>query len=455
MSVTGSDETGIAPPRALARVKAFLADGSDHSLARRMAGTAFLIRVASAAIAYLSQVLLARWMGASEFGVYVYVWTWVLLIGGLGDIGLSLAAQRFIPEYAGRQALAHLRGFLAGSRWLALGVATALAAVAALGVTALAPWLDRAVTVPLYIACASLPFYALTGVQDGIARSYNWTNLALLPPFVVRPLLMIALMGAGVALGLRVDAVTAILAAVAATWLTGLGQLLAINRRLRREVAPGPREYAPRTWLATSFPIFMVEGFYLLLTNTDILVLQQFGAPDQVAVYYAATKTLALVAFVSFSVAAATAHRFTEYHVAGDRERLAAFVRQAVRWTFWPSLAATLVMLALGKPFLWLFGPRFVEGYPVMFVFALGLLARAAVGPVERVLNMLGEQRICAAIYAGAFALSLVLCLVLIPRLGPMGAALATATALVTESVVLFWVTRRRLGLRMLAWGRP
>jgi hypothetical protein len=33
-----------------ARVKAWLADDSDHSLARRMAGTAFLIRVASAAL---------------------------------------------------------------------------------------------------------------------------------------------------------------------------------------------------------------------------------------------------------------------------------------------------------------------------------------------------------------------------------------------------------------------
>jgi O-antigen/teichoic acid export membrane protein len=173
-----------------------------------------------------------------------------------------------------------------------------------------------------------------------------------------------------------------------------------------------------------------------------------------VAVYYAAAKTLALVAFVNFSVAAAATHKFTEYHVAGDRERLAAFLADAIRWTFWPSLAATVLILALGKPFLWLFGPQFVDGYPLMFILAVGLLSRAAVGPVERLLNMLGEQRACALVYAFAFAANLVLCILLIPRLGATGAAIATSCAVVAESTLLFFVTKRRLGLHVLIWGR-
>ena len=67
---------------------------------------------------------------------------------------------------------------------------------------------------------------------------------------------------------------------------------------------------------------------------------------------------------------------------------------------------------------------------------------------------MLGEQRICAAVYAGAFALNLVLCVMLIPRIGVDGAAVATSTALIFESVVLFFVTKRRLGLHVFIWRR-
>ena len=86
--------------------------------------------------------------------------------------------------------------------------------------------------------------------------------------------------------------------------------------------SPGPKAYETRTWFSVSLPILMVEGFYLLLTNTDILVLQQFRTPDDVAVYYAAAKTLTLIAFVHFAVSAAVAHRFSEYHVTDDRARL-------------------------------------------------------------------------------------------------------------------------------------
>ena len=83
---------------AVERVRALFADGSDNSLARRLAGAAYLIRVVSALIAFISQILLARWMGRFEFGIYIYAWTWVLLLGGMVDLGLGSATQRFIPE---------------------------------------------------------------------------------------------------------------------------------------------------------------------------------------------------------------------------------------------------------------------------------------------------------------------------------------------------------------------
>ena len=198
----------------------------------------------------------------------------------------------------------------------------------------------------------------------------------------------------------------------------------------------------------------MAEGFYLLLAYTDILVLKQFTSPDQVAIYYAAAKTLALVSFIYFSVAAATAHRFSAYHVAGDRAGLSNFLTQTIRWTFWPSLAATALLLVFGRPILSLFGPQFTDGYPLMLILAVGLLARAAIGPIERFLSMLGEQRVSALVYAGAFAINLGLCFALIPLFGLAGAAIATAIALIVESIMLFVVTKRRLGFHVFVWKR-
>jgi O-antigen/teichoic acid export membrane protein len=438
----------------LGRARGLLAGESHHAVARRSAGAAFLIRFASAAFVYLSQVLLARWMGRSEFGLYVYVWTWVLLVGDLIHLGLASAAQRFIPAYTQEKAFALLRGFLVGSRWLVFGFASAAGLVLAAGVRVAQIWLPGDEAFALYLACATLPAYALANMLDGTARSYDWIGLALLPPYMLRPLLLLVLMAAAYLAGVAVDAALAMMAAVVACWAATILQIVLLDRRLKRAVPPGPRVYAVGAWMRTALPILMVWGFYTLLTYTDVLVLSQFAPNAEVALYYAAAKTLALVAFVYFSVGAAVAHRFSEYHAAGERERLADFVASAVRWTFWPSLAALAVVLALGRPFLALYGHSFVAAYPLMFILAVGLLARASVGPAERLLNMLGEQRPCAAVYAIAFIINLVLSLALAPRHGAAGVAIATATAVVSESVMLFAVAKWRLGLHVFVW-RP
>ena len=442
-------------PRAgtIARVKAILAERSDSRLAQLVAGNVFLVRIGSALLALVSQVLLARWMGKFEFGIYVYVWTWVLMIGALSDVGLSSAARRFIPEYSELKAVDRLRGFLSGSRWLAFGVATAIGLVGAIGVTALAPWLDHFVVVPLYLACVAIPIYGLVQVQAGIAQSYDWTNLALMPFFIWRQLTITVLMGAAYLLGAPTDAVTAMIVAVVTTWAVTIGQLVMLDRRLKTKVPDGPKHYEARVWFATSIPIFVVEGFYLLLTYVDILALEHFRSPDEVAVYYAGARLLAIVPFVYFAVAGATTHKFTQYHVSGYKARLAALFAETIKWTFWPSLAACAMILACGRPLLGLFGASFQSGYIVMFILAAGMLARAAVGPAERLLNMLGERKQCAFVYAGAFAINLVLCVILIPRIGISGAAVSTSSALVAESIMLYLVAKRRLGFHVFILG--
>jgi len=457
-----SEATQTAPRGALAGVLARLAvwraDGSDRSIAQRIAGAAFLIRVLSAAIIYVSQVLLARWMGRFEFGVYVYVWTWVGFLGMASALGLAFSAQRFIPEYRARGDMDGLRGFLVGSRLLCLGLGTAFGALMAGTVAALSDRVEPYYVVPFLFASLTLPIFVVSSMQDATARAFNWIDLALIPGFIIHPLAILAVTSAVYFAGGIITSPLALAIACAALWAVILAQLVLLNRRIKVFVAPGARRYEPLQWLRTALPVFLVESFFLLLTYVDTLVLQLFVGPADIAVYYAAAKTLAIVNFVYFAVGAACGHRFSEYHVAGERDRLAALLSDSIRWTFWPSLAVTALMLALGKPILSLFGPGFADGYPLICIMSVGLLGRAAVGPAERLLNMSGQQNVCAAIYGCAFAVNLGLCLVLIPYFGLTGAAMATASAVVVESILLFVVIKRRLGLHAFVWrghGRP
>src|SRR6266567_4329521 len=322
VTVTDAPSTTAPPAGVMARLRSMLDGSGEASLTKRLAGTIFIIRVISAALAYLSQILLARWMGGSDYGVYVYVWTWVLLLGSMMDFGISASAQKIIPEYRTSGEHALLRGFLSGSRWLTFAVST-LVSLALVGIVKLlSPWIDPAEVLPLYIGCMTLPAFVVANTQDGIARSHDWMQRGLLPQFIIRQALIIGFTAGAFALGFHLGATIAMLASTAAVWLAMIGQMIVLNRRLAGHIAPGAKAYDFRGWLAVSLPILLVESFYLLLSYTDVLVLQQFRSSEDVGVYFAVVKTLALVSFIHYAMSATTAHRFAEYNALGDKARL-------------------------------------------------------------------------------------------------------------------------------------
>lgn len=201
-----------------------------------------------------------------------------------------------------------------------------------------------------------------------------------------------------------------------------------------------------------SLPLVVVAAAELMLQNTDVLVISRFMTPDDVAIYFASAKTMSLIMFVHFAVGSAVANRFSAPNARGDMEQLRAFVRDRVNWTFWPSLLGAAIILALGKPLLWLFGPQFEAGYPVMFILVIGFLFRSAFGPAEVLLSMLGEHQICAAVLIVTALLNLALNFALVPVFGLVGAAAATSMSLATAALMSYVVAPRRLEIEIAIW---
>jgi O-antigen/teichoic acid export membrane protein len=284
---------------------------------------------------------------------------------------------------------------------------------------------------------------------QGLSRANSWALFALSPTYLVRPVLILALMALMLLVGYTPDAKTAIFASIAATYATTLAQLIGVTARMDRKIPAGPMKVHFAQWFIVSLPIFLVESFFFLLTNADVLMVGAYLDPNDVAVYFATVKTLALVHFVYFAVKAGVAQRYAQF-THGEPDKLAAFARETVSWTFWPSLLMALLVLALGWPMLVLFGPEFTAGYPLLFLLVFGVVARAAVGPCESLLTMSGNQNICAAVYAMTLALNIGLNVVLIPLFGLWGAAIATSFAMIFEASALSFTVWRKLGIVML-----
>lgn len=438
-----------APPSMLRSLLETLQNSRTTHAASWNAAGVFAVRAASAALLFLTQVALARWMGASEYGLFVTAWTCVLVLGGIAHLGFNTAMMRLGPQYHARSDHASFRGLLAGGRRVALTSATLIALVG-IGAIFLFGIDDRSsLAVPLVLGFLCLPIYTLTDVQDGLGRGQGWTLDAIVPPYVVRPLFLLVLVVAAFAAGVPASAVNGMIIALAATLASAVLQTVLIERRVSAEIPRTEPAFDYRGWFMISLPLLAGGLCEIIVQNADVILLNFFRPSAEIGHYYAAAKTTGLALFVIYAVGTAYAGPIATAQARTRRGDVEALVSQAVRWTFIPSAAVILGILALGYPVLSQFGETFTDAYPLMFILATGMLIKASMGPSELILNMLGHQRASAISMATAAAVAVTGNLVLIPIWSVTGAAVATGAAFATVAVMNWMALRRLEGLNL------
>lgn len=428
-------------------------EGSDAVSAGRAGLFALIIRLANAAIAYITQIILARLLGEFEYGIFALGWVWIAILGHTSTFGFSMSAIRYLARYraTGENRLAV--GFFRFSLVIPL-LFSSIAAVLGIGVlnSGLVPVPDYYL-LPLMLAAVCVPLFALQDMMESFARARHWVLLALIPTYLLRHGLLGLFLVLAVAAGFPASATTALLVAFAAIGLSLAIQAVILARRLSAERRDLPAAIIPayerRTWFRTSAPLALQDGASLLVSYSDILVLSFFVGPTEIGIYFAATRIAQIVGFVRFAASAGTANVFSKLNAHGKTDELKALSRSTIRISFWLSVIACAA-LALAGPFLLkLFGAGFASGYPVLLVLMAGLLVQAAFSSAEDLLNMTGHEGMTASSYFAALLVNLVLNLALIPYFGLLGAAVATSISIGVRVIYLAFGVRARLGISL------
>jgi O-antigen/teichoic acid export membrane protein len=106
-----------------------------------------------------------------------------------------------------------------------------------------------------------------------------------------------------------------------------------------------------------------------------------------------------------------------------------------------------VLLVVAGEPILTLFGTEFGSAYELLMVLLLGQLINIITGPVGHLLTMTGHEQTLRNLLLLMLPLTLVLCLLLIPAYGALGAAWAIALPMIAENLICCWLVKKRLGL--------
>jgi O-antigen/teichoic acid export membrane protein len=121
----------------------------------------------------------------------------------------------------------------------------------------------------------------------------------------------------------------------------------------------------------------------------------------------------------------------------GDQKEIDDLYWQSAVWIMVLTLPIFLVTFSLAKPLtLLLYGERYAQSASVMALLALGYYFNAALGFNADTLRVYGQLRYTVTIDFLAMVISLGLCLILIPRYGAMGAAIATSGTLIVYNIL-------------------
>ena len=412
-------------------------------------------RLLGAALAYVAQVLAARYLGQEGFGIYALTLVWLTLLGHLSVGGTNQALCRYVAEALATGDHAIFRGFLRFGVVFALGAGTVLG-LGAIAVVTLAPGLVGGVYVlPLAIAFLAVPLLAIQDNLEAIARALNRPLLGIGPAYLVRHGASI-LAFAGLALSPLAPSPALALIGATGAILAGIAVQVALLRGAMREIVPaGPPRYAVRLWLRTALPIALVDATELLLLNADVLVVGLFFPPEAVAVYFAATRITQILEYIRYSASAATAQRYAALSATGQRAELHRLVALVTLATSALTLAGAATLSLAAPLLLWLFGPNFASAAWLVPILASGMVVACLCGPGEDVLTMLGEERVCAFSFVLALVINVALLFLLIPAWGLAGAAIASAGTMAFRSLILAAYAYARLGIALplgLSW---
>ncbi|MEM8777529.1 MAG: flippase [Cyanobacteria bacterium P01_G01_bin.49] len=423
-------------------------------LAKAVAGT-FGLQIANAGFGYLNVLLLARFLGAAGYGTYAYAIAWVNLLTIPALLGLKGLIIREVSVYHSKEQWGLAKGLLIWANKIVFIAALTLALLFVSAIWQLAPPSDPQVLTVLWAAIIAIPLSALTRLRQPMMQALNRIVLGQLPELLIRPLLLSLLFG---------GSYLAFEQHFAPSWAMGMyvtasGVAFLIGSRLLQKSLPPiyqkvPAEYQPRTWLKSALPMLLVGGMYIINNKTDVVMLGMMQDQAEVGIYTVATQGAGLLTFVLIAFNTSLAPTFASLYSQGNLRKLQKIVTKSARMILLAALPLGLGLIIFSTFFLSLFGPEFIQGKDTLSILMIGQLFNAATGSVALLLTMTKHERDVAIGVTTSALLNIILNVVLIPKNGAEGAALATTVSRSLWNIVLVFLAYKRLRIHTTALGK-
>lgn len=385
-------------------------------------------------------VLVTRGFSKAEAGIF-FAATSVFLLGAMiSKLGTETGLIYFITRFRMLGQAARIRRLFRVAFTPVVAVSTLMGAA----LYGFAPWLAGvAVAGPpghftgyLRSLAVFLPLAALLDTLLAATRGFRRQRPTVLLDGIGRPLGQACLVAGVVvtaatpALGLAWAAPYLPAALLAWLWLASLSR-----PALAEPPGAAGSRLAGEFWKYT-WPRTFASIAQLALQRFDIILLAALRGPAEAAIYTAATRFLVVGQLGGKAISMAVQPQLGEQLALKNTAAARTLYRTGTAWLMLLSWPLYLLCAVFAEPILALFGRGYQAGVTVIVVLAGAMLIATGCGMVDMVLSMSGRTSWNLINTVLALAVNVAVDLLLIPRIGILGAAIGWAAAIVFNNVV-------------------
>lgn len=372
-------------------------------------------------------ILMARAMGADQYGLFSLADTAFYVVVGLAMLGLPLALIRYIPVFVNRRDEKAIFGTLQ----VGIGLPFIISILAGIGLwfaaerVAVMVFNEPRLEPVLLVVAVALPFGALISATSAALRGFNQIKYGVIGEDIFLSFIKLILVIGLVFTGLNaVKSMTAHAIGTAVTCILlffFLHKLFPLNRPWRSA------HYNSKELVKFSIPLYGSDLLSLLGGNLQTLLLGMFNTVASVGIFTVATRVNLIGTMIYSSFNTSAEPIVSELHSKEEYQQLGHFYQSVTKWTFSSNLPLFLIILLFPKLILSIFGEDFTTGSLALIILSGGSLIDAGTGINAAVITMTGKSWLNIINTVIWLTLQLALSFLLIPGWGVVGAAIAVA----------------------------
>jgi O-antigen/teichoic acid export membrane protein len=433
--------------------------GAGQGTHRALRGSTLLLfgRLLSVVMNFGTQVLIVRHLSKTDFGLFAYALSLVVMGQSIAALGIDRAVSRFLPIYDERREDGKLLGTLvvAAGTIAVLGLAIVVL-VAGLGdmiATSGPGGTGAAGSAVLLILIVLAPLQALDTVLIATFAAFSKSKSIFVRKHLLTPGLRLAAVVAVVALAGDAEALAiGYVVGGALGVLLSIGLLVSILRStgvVERVRASGAGISLPsRELYGFALPLLAMDLLFVLMNTSNVVMLGHFGDAEEVADYRvvqpAAHLNLVIMSTFALLFTPAAARLFARE----DREGMSDLYWRTSVWVAVASFPVLAVTTAFAEPVtVLMFGEQYRESGTILALLAVGYYVSAALGFNGLTLRVHGLVKAVVVVSVLAAVLNLALNLILIPAYGAIGAGIGLCATFLVHNVLKQAALTRATGI--------